>query len=153
MALPQKVVIAIGTGALAVATAAVAIFEGYRPQAYADPVGIPTICYGHTAGVRFGQRKTQAECEALLRADLGAAMAAVDRLVSAPMTETRRAALASFVYNVGPTAFAGSTLLRKLNAGDVIGACNELPRWVMSRGSVLPGLVERRKQERELCLM
>ncbi|AOZ02270.1 lysozyme [Cupriavidus sp. USMAHM13] len=153
MALPQRVTLALGSGALALAAAAVALFEGYRPAAYLDPVGIATICYGHTDGVRLGQRRSEAECEALLRADLGKALGAVDRLVAVPLPETRRAALASFVYNVGPEAFAASTLLRKLNAGDVAGACDELPRWVLARGRVLPGLVERRRQERELCRM
>lgn len=153
MGIQQKIALALGSGAVAIAATAVAYFEGYRPAAYLDPVSIPTICYGHMAGVRLGQTKTKAECEELLRADLGVALATVDRLAVVPLPDTRRAALASFVYNVGPGSFQGSTLLRKLNAGDAVGACNELPRWVMAKGKVLPGLVERRKQERELCLM
>ncbi|MGT2493155.1 lysozyme [Cupriavidus basilensis] len=124
MGIQQKIALAAGAAAIAIAAPFVAYFEGYRPVAYLDPVAIPTICYGHTAGVRLGQMKTKAECDELLRADLGQALAHVDRLATVRMPDTRRAALASFVYNVGPTAFAGSTLLRKLNAGDAVGACN-----------------------------
>ncbi len=67
------------------------------------------------------------------------------------MPDTRKAALASFVYNVGETQFSRSTLLRKLNAGDVKGACAELSRWVYAGGKVYKGLVNRRMAERELC--
>lgn len=140
-------------GAVAIAAVLVPAFEGSRLSAYLDPVGIPTICYGHTAGVRVGLVKSQAQCDELLRGDLGIALATVDRLVKVPMPETRRAALASFVYNAGAGNFASSTLLRKLNAGDPIGACNELAKWVYSKGQILPGLVKRREQERALCLM
>ncbi|VVE30049.1 muraminidase [Pandoraea eparura] len=140
-------------GAVAIAAVLVPAFEGSRLSAYLDPVGIPTICYGHTAGVRVGQVKSQAQCDELLRGDLGIALTTVDRLVKVPMPETRRAALASFVYNAGAGNFASSTMLRKLNAGDPVGACNELPKWVYSKGQILPGLVQRREQERQLCLM
>ncbi len=139
------------TGALALAMPVVAFYEGNRLSAYRDPVGIPTICYGSTSGVRMGQTKTQAECDALLAAELGEAIAAVDRLSRQPQPDTRRAALGSFVYNVGPGAFERSTLLRKLNAGDVAGACAELSRWVYAGGTRLTGLVRRRAAERELC--
>ena len=129
----------------------VAYFEGYRPVAYLDPVSIPTICYGHTATARIGQTKTQAECDELLKSDLGEALEAVDRqLPNAPPLV--RAAFGSFVYNVGAGAFNRSTLLRKAMAGDWVGACNELTRWVYAGGRQLPGLVARRQAERELCL-
>lgn len=139
------------TGALALAVPIAAFYEGNSLSAYLDPVGIPTICYGSTSGVRLGQTKTQAECDALLAAELGEAIAAVDRLSRQPQPDTRRAALGSFVYNVGPGAFQRSSLLRKLNAGDVAGACAELSRWVYAGGKRLAGLVKRRAAERELC--
>ncbi|MOA23784.1 Lysozyme RrrD [compost metagenome] len=114
-------------------------------------MGIPTICYGSTAAVRMGQTRTQAECDALLAAELGEAIVAVDRLSKRPQPDTRRAALGSFVYNVGASAFERSTLLRKLNGGDVAGACAELSRWVYAGSTRLAGLVKRRAAERELC--
>lgn len=127
-------------------------FEGLRLEAYLDPVGIPTICYGHTDGVTLGQTKTQEECDELLAAELGEAVAAVERHVTVYLPVTRKAALASFVYNVGETAFRKSTLLRLLNAGETRAACDQLLRWVHASGQKLPGLVKRREKERELCL-
>jgi len=142
---------AIAAASVAAAMSVVAYFEGYRPVAYLDPVSVPTICYGHTATARIGQTKTQAECDELLKADLGEALEAVDRQLpnAPPLT---RAAFGSFVYNVGAGAFNRSTLLRKAKAGDWAGACNELTRWVYAGGRQLPGLVARRQAERELCL-
>ncbi len=141
-----------GASALALATALVMHFEGYRPVAFLDPVSIPTICYGHTESVHTGQIMTQFQCDIMLKADLGMALATVDRLTTACQPDTRRAALASFTYNAGPGSFARSTILKKLNAGDIIGACNELPKWVRAKGRILPGLVKRRAAERDLCM-
>ena len=138
-------------GAMAIALPLVGYYEGRNLAAYLDPVGIPTICYGSTAGVTLGQTRTAAECDALLAAELGEAIAAVDRLSRTPQPDTRRAALGSFAYNVGAGAFERSTLLRKLNNGDVAGACAELSRWVYAKGRQLGGLVKRRAAERELC--
>lgn len=143
---------AIGT-ATAIAVGTVMYFEGNEPEAYVDPVGVVTICYGHTATARIGQTHSDEECQRLLEQDLGDAFAAVRRHAETDMPPTREAALASFVYNVGAGAFQRSTLLRKLNAGDVQGACDELLRWVYADGRVLRGLVTRRQAERELCLM
>ncbi|CAM0557115.1 hypothetical protein EHLJMEHL_02203 [Vreelandella titanicae] len=144
---------AIGAAAIAIAAATVGFFEGKENQAYHDPVGVVTICYGHTATARIGQTHSDAECEALLKQDLGKAFEAVDRHISVELPPTREAALASFVYNVGEGAFARSTLLRRLNAGQVREACDELLRWVHAGGIRLQGLVNRRLAERELCLL
>ena len=138
-------------GALAIALPLVGFYEGRSLFAYLDPVGIPTICDGITQGVKLGQVKNDAECDALLTAELSKAIAVVDRLALWPQPDTRRAALGSFVYNVGAGAFERSTLLRKLNSGDIAGACAELSRWVYAKGRQLAGLVKRRAAERELC--
>jgi lysozyme len=59
------------------------------------------------------------------------------------------------VYNLGPSVLDGTTLVRLGNAGDLVGMCEQMPRWV--RGTVngqkvvLPGLVDRRATTRELC--
>lgn len=138
-------------GSLAMAVSVVGYFEGRQLIGYVDPVGIPTVCYGHTATAVVGQARSAAECEALLQQDLGIALAAVDRHLP-NLPPATRAAMGSFVYNVGTGAFQSSTLLRKAKAGDLVGACNELPRWVYAGGRVLNGLVRRRAAERELCL-
>lgn len=152
MSLKRRLAIGATAGALSLATAVVSYYEGYQPTAYRDPVGVATICYGHTATARMGQTLSQAQCTQLLQADLGTAFAAVDRRAQVELPPPTRAALASFVYNVGEGAFARSTLLRKLNAGDLSGACQELSRWVYAGGRKLNGLVKRRATERELCL-
>lgn len=152
MGIKRRIAIGATAGALSIATAVVSYYEGYKPTAYRDPVGIPTICYGHTATARMGQTLSQERCTELLQADLGHAFSAVDRRTQVDLPPPTRAALASFVYNVGEGAFARSTLLRKLNAGDLRGACHELSRWVYAGGRKLNGLVKRRATERELCL-
>lgn len=152
MSLKRRLAIGATAGALSLATAVVSYYEGYQPTAYRDPVGVPTICFGHTATARMGQTLSQERCTQLLQADLGHAFSAVDRRAQVDLPPPTRAALASFVYNVGEGAFARSTLLRKLNAGDLRGACHELSRWVYAGGRKLNGLVKRRATELELCL-
>lgn len=137
--------------AVVIATPVVVTYEGKELQAYLDPVDIPTICYGHTAGVKLGQIKTDAQCQALLEGELGRVIAQVDQLVTAPLPATRLAALGSFAYNVGVGNFKKSTLLRRLNAGEGSAACVELDRWVYAKGKKLPGLVSRRVTERWVC--
>lgn len=145
----RKRIVAAG---IATAVPLVAAFEGLRQTAYLDPVGIPTACFGATKGVRLGQVYTREQCDDLLAKELLEANAGVDSCVRVPLTEGQRTALVSFAYNVGRGKFCGSMLVRKLNAGDYVGACNELPRWVYAKGVKLPGLVNRREQERALCL-
>lgn len=131
----------------------VAGFEGLRQYTYLDPVGIPTTCFGHTGpDVKLGQWRSIEECENLLADDLLKAYEAVERCIRVPLTNHQRVALTSFAYNVGGPALCSSTLARRANAGDMVGACNELPRWVYARGIRLPGLVKRRDVERRLCL-
>lgn len=142
----------VGAGVLAAAVGLVAAWEGRSLVAYADPVGIPTICDGYTHGVRLGDVATPAQCDALTEQEVRKALAVVDRSVPQPLPDGVRVALASFVYNVGPGAFGGSTLVRKLRAGDLAGACNQLPRWVYAGGKKLRGLERRREAERQICL-
>ena len=128
-------------------------FEGLRTGAYLDAAGIWTIGYGHTgAEVRSGSRIDAAQADALLRGDLAQAEETIHALVTRPLAQASFDALASFVFNVGAAAFAGSTLLRKLNGGDIEGAAAEFERWRYAGGRVLPGLLRRRIAERTLFL-
>ena len=149
----KKSALAGATGAMLLVIPVVSHFEGKLNSAYIDPVGVPTICYGHTEGVRLGQVMTDEECDALLAYDLGVYISGVEALVTVPMPDTRKAALTSFAYNVGLTNLMKSTLLKKLNKGETVAACNELRKWVYAKGKKLPGLVKRREAERELCLV
>lgn len=142
---------ALAAGSLAICASLVGYFEGLELVGYLDPVRIPTVCYGHTRTAVVGQTKSPDECEQLLKDDLGVALAAVDRHLPDLPAETR-AAFGSFVFNLGTGNFERSTLLRKAKAGDLVGACNELPKWNKAGGKVYRGLVLRRAAERELCL-
>lgn len=124
--------------------------EGTRHTAYLDPVGIPTICSGSTAGVSLGTTETAAGCFTRLKRDTGIAGVAVASCVTYPVTQGQYDALVSFTFNVGGGAMCKSTLVRKLNAGDCTGAANEFQRWNRAGGRVLPGLVQRRSEEAAL---
>ena len=126
-------------------------FEGRVLRAYKDPIGIVTVCTGHTKTVALGRPYTPAECDELLVQDLIAHAEGVNRCIKYPMTTYQRAAAVSFAFNIGVSAFCQSTMAKKFNAGDVAGACAELSKWTHAGGRELPGLVERRKIERSMC--
>ncbi|WIM14478.1 lysozyme [Enhydrobacter sp.] len=127
--------------------------EGFRDCAYRDGSGVWTIAWGHTEGVREGDRCDGAQGEAWLVRDVARAEAAVRRQIAVPLSQRQFDALVSFAFNIGPAALAGSTLRRKLDAGDYAGAADEFPRWVHdATGAVVPGLVRRRALERALFL-
>ncbi|EIF8589665.1 lysozyme [Salmonella enterica] len=157
MALKTKVKALLAGGAGAVAIAAAMLgghdgLEGRRYEPYRDVVGVITVCDGHTGkDIVPGQHYTDAECDALLNQDLAQVAARIDPLIKASIPNSERAALYSFAYNVGAGAFARSTLLKKLNAGDQDGACNELKRWTYAGGKQWKGLVTRREIEHEVC--
>lgn len=140
------------SGSMLLAATTLCCYEGRSLIAYVDPVGVPTICDGIIEGVKLGDTRTPAQCDAALAKQVREKTAAVDALVHVPMSPNTEAALISFTYNVGVNNFKSSTVLRKLNAGDKVGACNELTRWVYAGGKKLGGLVRRRAAERELCL-
>lgn len=135
----------------AIAMTCVAGFEGLRTVAYRDPVGVPTLCFGETKGVQMGDRATPEECRQMLGDRLHEFNAGISQCVVVPISDSRRAALVSFAYNVGIGAACKSTLVRKINTGDP-EACDELRRWTYAKGIQLPGLVRRREEERRLCL-
>jgi lysozyme len=58
----------------------------------------------------------------------------------------------SLSYNIGTGAFCKSTLVKKLNAGDYIGACNQILLWDKYQGKPLAGLTKRRQEENKKCL-
>lgn len=151
-ALKSRMAAKVAAGVVAVAAVVVGWYEGRSLVAYADPVGIPTICEGYTHGVKLGDVATPEQCDALTQKEIVRALAVVDSSVSDPLPDPVRIALASFVYNVGAGAYSGSTLLSLLRAGDIAGACRQLPRWIYAGGKKLAGLVKRRATEMEICL-
>lgn len=137
---------------ISMALGAVAGFEGLRTRAYIDPVGVPTVCYGHTENVKLTDEYTKGECDKLLRGELYEYYGYVEKCINYPLEPHQAAAFTSATYNVGARIVCNSTLQKKANHGDIEGACNELPRWVYAKGKRLRGLVKRRESERNMCL-
>lgn len=126
--------------------------EGYRDTAYRCPAGEWTIAWGHTSGVREGQRCTPEDAEKWLKQDV----ASVEREVSyqtqgVSLKQCQFDALVSFVYNLGAGNFRKSTLLKKVRANpDNPSIRDEFGKWIYGGGRVLPGLVARREAEADL---
>lgn len=125
-------------------------WESLRLKAYLCPAGVWTIGWGHTKGVKEGDVCTLEQTDTWLDEDMQEAVNAVNKYVTSSLTGNQREALTSFVFNVGVGNFRDSTLLRMINSGDMIGASNQFPRWNKSKGTVLPGLTLRRKEEKDL---
>lgn len=125
--------------------------EGLRLEAYLPtPNDVWTIGYGHTKTAKKGMKITHAGAEALLLHDLAWVETAIDTYVQVPLNQNQYDALASFIYNVGATAFRKSTMLKLLNKGDYAGAAGQFPRWNKQKGKVLRGLTARRQKEQTL---
>lgn len=145
--------------------------EGMRLTAYQDGGGVWTICLGHTKGVYRGMVATPQQCAAWAREEIGPAIKRVEELTPVPLSEPAKAGIASFCfYNLGepkchwtkdkngvrrPTRFWSYWM-----AGDMQRACDAIPAWVFDggrdcriRSNGCYGQVERRAQERELCLI
>ena len=120
-------------------------FEGLRLKAYQDSVGVWTIGYGHTKGVKQGQVITQQQAQAFLQQDLAVAEAAVNRL-GLTLTGNQFAALVSFTFNLG----AGN--LTKLLKNGLAAVADRILLFDHAGGKALPGLTRRRKAERALFL-
>lgn len=127
-------------------------FEGCVLTAYQCPAGIWTIGFGHTRTAYKGQKISLKTAEKLLEEDIKIFENGVNKAVSVSLTQNQFDALVSFSFNCGVTALKNSTLLKKLNKKDYIGAANEFPRWNKSNGKILTGLVRRREEEKALFL-
>ena len=131
-------------------------FEGLRLTAYPDPAthGDPwTIGYGHTgAEVHQGMTITQDQAEEFLMQDVQKAVQTVNSKEHTDLTQNEFDALVDFVFNCGAGNFAGSTLLKNINAGDMEGAALEFQKWTHADGKVMAGLIKRRHAEAVLFL-
>lgn len=128
-------------------------FEGFSRTPYRCPAGKWTIGYGHVireTGFKIRDSTIdEAQAEALLKNDLQRVEAAVSHFVTVPLSQQQFDALCSLTYNIGISAFSGSTLLRLLNAGDK-AASRQFLRWIYAGKQPLAGLISRRQKEREL---
>jgi lysozyme len=130
----------------------VKLFEGCKLEAYQDSVGIWTIGYGHTKGIKKGDKITQEQATKFLHKDLDIHSDPINKLVKVNLSQNQYDALASFIFNLGGRNFSTSTLLKKLNQEDYQATANEFPRWNKAGGKVLRGLTRRRECEKFLFL-
>ena len=132
--------------------------EGYRDKAYIPvPGDVPTLGHGSTTHadgrpVKLGDTTTPTKALARTMMDVDKFEGGLRQCVRVPLYQHEYDSLVQFAYNIGPDALCKSTLMRKLNAGDYAGACNEMTKWVYAGGRKVQGLVNRREAERKLCL-
>ena len=130
-------------------------FEGYVPEAYLDPVGILTKCYGDTRNVRPGASYSFEECAESLNSHLAEIVRPVFRCIPSLSKQHSKvqASFASMAYNIGSGAFCSSSVARYANAGEWERACRRMSQiYKTAKGKERPGLVKRRKAESEMCL-
>ena len=155
---PAKVTsgIAGSAAALAMAVNFIGGLEGLRTTSYKDVVGVWTYCYGETQGAKPGQTYTVAQCDALLKTDIltyeSQLNGCISDAIEPKIPQSMKISLVSFAYNVGVPAACGSTLMRFVNAGQFVQACNQLALWNRGGGRIIQGLVNRRVDEKALCL-
>ena len=130
-------------------------FEGLRLNAYDDGVGVWTIGYGTTIypngiKVKRGDTCTTEQAKAYMAHDLKKFESAVNSAVTVSINQNQFDALVSLAYNIGTSGFKNSTLVKKLNAGDIRGASAQFNVWNKGGGKVMQGLVNRRDVERKL---
>lgn len=118
--------------------------EGCQLQAYQDAKGVWTIGYGHTKGVKRGDRCTRYQAEQYLREDL-AEFETVANQCRRIDTQGKFDAILDFIYNCGPANWKSSTLKKFIETGMPMWQTQEqFLRWVNSGGRKLGGLVSRR---------
>jgi len=134
-------------------------FEGFRSKPYLCSAGVPTIGIGSTRYANGLPVKltdepiTKIEAYALLAQTITNFEEAINRYVKVPISQNKFDALVSFTYNVGAQALRTSTLLKKLNANDIIGAAHEFDKWSYAGGKKVAGLAQRRQSEKLLFLL
>ena len=126
--------------------------EGYTSRAVIPIKGdVPTIGFGTTAGVKMGDTITPQAAVSRALSDVSKFEGALKRCVKVPLTQGEYDAYLSLSYNIGSGAFCGSTLVRKLNAGDYAGACEQVLVWDKAGGRRVQGLTARRNREYAQC--
>lgn len=132
--------------------------EGFRDTAYTPVKGDEiTIGYGSThhpdgSPIKKGEKITRATAEEYLKYDIHRFQSKMQECVKVDLSQNEFDAYISLEYNIGPTAFCGSTLVKKLNTYDYAGACKEILKWDKFQGNPLPGLTKRRQKEYTLCI-
>ena len=141
---------------MAAAVALVGTWEGLRLVAYPDRLAnnIPTVCYGWTIGVKLGDEYTKEECDAMLGQGLIEFEQRMRKCIRKPdeIPAKTYVAMLSLAYNIGTGAFCRSTAVKRLNAGNLEGACQAATWFNRAGGRKVRGLVNRRAAEYKLCM-
>ena len=142
-----------GLSLSAAALVGIALHEGYRDTAYIPvPGDVPTIGFGTTEGVKLGDKITPIKALERKLSDVQKFEGAIRECVGAPLYQHEYDAYTSLAYNIGPTAFCDSTLVRLLNQERYEEACRQILRWDKFKGVPLPGLTKRRQGEFKQCM-
>lgn len=153
MSTPRTLIAALGVSAAALV--GIAQWEGYRGAAYDDGVGVQTIGFGSTAGVRPGERTDPVRALVRLSADADRIAGEIaDCIGDVPLHQHEWDAYVGLAYNIGSGPFCKSTLLARLHSRPPVyaAACREILRWNKAGGRVLPGLTKRREAEYRRCM-
>ena len=145
----RKSIASLGLSAIGIV--AIASFEGYRSNAYLDSVGVPTIGYGETKNVKLGDKTTPDKALNQLLISSKEHTDGIKKCIKVPLFQYELDAYSSLAYNIGVSAFCNSTLVKKLNSQDYVGACEEIKRWNKAGGKINNGLVKRREIEYKMC--
>jgi lysozyme len=135
----------------AAALVGIAVSEEFRGMAYQDIVGVWTIGWGTTQGVRPGDKIDPTKALQRKMDDVAKFEGALKQCVKVPLSQGEYDAYISLSYNIGSGAFCRSTLVRKLNAGDYEGACQQILVWNKAGGKEVRGLTLRREREFKQC--
>ena len=130
-----------------------AMSEGFTDRAIQPLPGDKwTYGFGTTDGVKPGDTITPTKALERKLRDVQAFEGAIKQCVTVPLKQSEYDAYVSLSYNIGSNAFCKSTLVKMLNSGDYIGACNQILRWDKFKGETVRGLSIRRKKEHALCI-
>jgi GH24 family phage-related lysozyme (muramidase) len=145
MSLRKKVTGAVAAVVIVSATPFIAKWEGLETKAYKDIVGIPTVCYGETRGVKMGDTYTKEQCFAMLEKGVAEFYAKLEPCMTNPNIPVGvQASMLELAYNAGTGAVCKSTMMRLANQGKFKEACDELGKWVKAGGRTVKGLQNRR---------
>lgn len=142
----------IGSVAAAGVLALTPLFEGTVTKTYRDQGGVLTYCTGATEDAQWGRTYTPEQCKAQLDRDLARHAEGMMACIHVPMADGQKIAYTDVTYNIGVTAFCGSSMARRTNAGDAGGGCEALMAWNKIGITENRGLTRRRAAERDICL-
>ena len=154
MSLRKKVAAGAAAVVIATATPFIAKWEGLETTAYRDIVGVPTVCYGETRGVKMGDTYTKEQCMDMLKVAVGDYYRKIEPcMTNKDIPVGVQASILELAYNVGTGAACKSTMMKLANQGKYKEACRELDKWVKAGGQTVRGLQNRRADSKiNLCL-